>query len=185
MAEPLARLDETATEEASLDETLSDDEVEAIAREVAAAAPIATVERDDDDKNLQQRFIDMSMGEKVRLALTGSRAARSLILRTNKPLLVNMVLKNPRLTVDEVVELAKLKTTATDILEAIQRNRSWMKGYQLKLILVMNPKTSAASSMRLMGHLLEADLRRIAKSRDVPQIVANTARRLLSQRAKN
>lgn len=130
--------------------------------------------------NLFQRLKSMSMGEKTKLALTGNKESRTLLLRENNKLLCQMVLKNPRITIEEVMELAKSRGTASDAIQMIAQNREWMKSYPLKLALATNPKTPLPLALRLVRSLMTADLRRLAKSKDVPQVVSTEARKIVA-----
>ncbi|MBZ0253457.1 MAG: hypothetical protein K8I02_08970 [Candidatus Methylomirabilis sp.] len=141
----------------------------------SGAAPAA-----ESGDNLFQRIKRLSMGEKTKLALTGDKECRTLLLRENNKLLCQMVLKNPRITVEEVMELAKSRGTASDAIQMIAQNREWMKSYPLKLALTTNPKTPLPLALRLVRSLMTADLRRLAKSKDVPQVVSTEARKIVA-----
>ena len=54
-----------------------------------------------------------------------------------------------------------------------------IKLYQVKLNLVMNPKTPMARSMAFLGHLSQADLKKVARSKGVPSALTKAAKRKL------
>ncbi len=142
----------------------------------AAKKPVA------DETNLYKLVSEMSVGNKVKLALTGGKAARELLVKESNKLVAVAVLKNPRITEDEVQRLSSAKGVAEDILRIIGRNKEWLKNYSIKLNMVTNAKTPLAISIKLMDQLLENDLSKLAKSKNVPSVVSSTARRKLESK---
>lgn len=168
-----------------MDETLPAPDAESLAAPAAEAVPEPGAEAPEErDPTLFQRLKTMSMGEKTKLALTGGKEARVLLLRENNKMLTQMVLKNPRITLEEVVELAKSRSAAGETLSMISQSREWMKSYPLRLAMTTNPKTPLPIALRLVRGLLDPDVRRLAKSRDVPQIVSTEAKKLVARRGQ-
>jgi hypothetical protein len=132
-----------------------------------------------DETNIFKLVSEMSVGNKVKLALTGGKAARELLVKESNKLVAVAVLKNPRITEDEVLRLSSSKGVPEDILRLIGRNKEWIKNYSIKVNMVTNSKTPLAISIKLMDQLLEKDLTKLAKSKNVPSVVASTARRKL------
>jgi len=135
-----------------------------------------------DEINLYKLVSEMSVGSKVKLALTGSKAARELLVKDSNKLISVSVLKNPRITEDEVLKLSNSKGISEDILRLIGRNKEWIKNYSIKLNMVTNAKTPLAISIKLMDQLMEKDLEKLAKSKNVPSVVSSTARRKMSSK---
>ncbi len=135
-----------------------------------------------DEINLYKLVHEMSVGNKVKLALTGSKAARELLVKESNKLIAVSVLKNPRITEDEVLKLSSSKGIPEDILRIIGRNKEWVKNYSIKLNMVTNVKTPLAMSIKFMDQLLEKDLVKLSKSKNVPSVVASTARRKLESK---
>lgn len=132
-----------------------------------------------DEINFYKLVSEMSVGNKVKLALTGNKAARELLVKETNKLIAVSVLKNPRITEDEVLRLSSAKGIPEDILRIIGRNKEWLKNYSIKVNMVTNVKTPLAISIKLMDTLMEKDLTKLAKSKNVPSVVASTARRKL------
>ena len=59
-----------------------------------------------------------------------------------------------------------------------------MKSYSLKVALVTNPKTPGDLALKWLRYLHKADLRRIARSKNIPQVVAVNARKKLAEMDK-
>ncbi|MBI3783878.1 MAG: hypothetical protein HY270_10800 [Deltaproteobacteria bacterium] len=136
------------------------------------------------NKSLYAQILSMTVGEKLKLALRGNRDARALLIRETNRLIARFVLKNPRLTEDEVVAIARNRNLDSEILREIGEHRLWPRNALVRLGLVTNPKTPVAVALRYVISLGERDLRHLAKSRNVPAAVVSHARRVLAQRGK-
>lgn len=141
-------------------------------------------ERDTGEKSMASKISSMSAGEKTRLALTGDKTARTILLRQKNEQLRLLVLQNPRITENEVLQLANSTEASKDILERIVLNREWMRRYRILYAVALNPKTPLPKAVKLLDNLKERDLRFIAKSKNVQTAVAAGARRILYQRGK-
>lgn len=141
-------------------------------------------EEDEEELSLYQRLQRMAMGDKVKLAFTGNKEARELLIKDPNKMINMAVLKNPRITEEEVSRLANSKSVADDVLRAITRNKEWMKNYSTKLGIVSNPKTPVNITIKLIGTLYDKDVEKLAKSRNIPNTLANAARRILDAKKK-
>lgn len=133
-------------------------------------------------KSLVGRIREMSVGEKIKLALHGNREARTLLLRDSNRIVRQFVLQNPRISEDEVAAFTRNRNADDDLLREVGRRREWMKNYQIRLGLVQNPRTPHELALRCVGTLHERDIRVIAKSKNVPTVVSAQARRILLQK---
>ncbi len=131
---------------------------------------------------LSKRILEISMSEKIRLALMGDKEARSLLARDPNKLILAYLLQNPRITENEILQISKGKTIPQEILISISKKREWMKKYPIRLALTQNPKTPIPLALKLLNLMRDLDLRKIARSRDVPGHVATGARRILIRR---
>lgn len=130
------------------------------------------------EENLYQKVLNMKPVEKIKLALKGNKSARGLLIKDSNKQVSLTVLKNPRITEDEVEFLVKSKSTPEHLIREISRNRNFMKEYDIKKGMVMHPKTPLEISMRLINHLYIKDIEQISKSREVPSALKNQALRL-------
>jgi hypothetical protein len=137
-----------------------------------------------DEHNVYRLIASMTVSQKVKLAITGNKSAREVLVKDSNKLIFSSVLKNPRITEDEVLKLATSKSTPEDILREIARNKEWIKNYNLKCHMVVNPKTPLSISVKLLDFLYDKDLDKIAKSKNVPSVLASTARRKVALKSK-
>jgi hypothetical protein len=70
------------------------------------------------------------------------------------------------------------------VLRLISNNPAWTKSYLVKLHLSINPQTPSDLSVKWVRYLNQTDVRRLAKSRNVPQVVVTSARRRLEELQK-
>jgi hypothetical protein len=147
------------------------------------------VEVEDGTEELKKKFVplyrrvaEMSVTEKIRAAMLGTREERSLLVRDHNRLVARAVVTSPTLQEDEVVLFSRNKNLSDEVLRVIGSTPEWVKSYTVKKHLVENPKTPVMVSTRLVQHLREADLRRIAKSKNVTGPVKDAARRHLERR---
>jgi hypothetical protein len=133
-------------------------------------------------KNLAAQIGEMTMGQKLKLALRGNRETRGLLMRETSTIIQRFLIENPRLTEDEVVSITKSRIMVTEILARIAKNREWAGNYQIRYALVTNPRTPIALAMGFVPTLQDRDLRMLAKSHNVPSAVVSTARRILMSR---
>jgi len=136
------------------------------------------------NKSLYNQIAHMTVGERVKLALKGNRDARMILIRDPNRLIQRFVLKNPRITDDEILMVARNRNLDTDLLRQIGEHKSWPRNYQIKLALVTNPKSPLATALHFVSNLMERDVRFLAKSKNVSSVIATQARRMLMQREK-
>ena len=144
---------------------------------VADPPPGGSVER-----SFLQRLQEMTVAERIKLALRGNREVRMLLIRDPNRMIRRFVLQNPRVGDEEIIAIAKNRSADDELLRLIADNRDWTKNYQVRLGLVTNPKTPLVLSMRHLSSLNERDIRALAKSKNVSQTVANAAKRIVTQK---
>jgi hypothetical protein len=142
-----------------------------------SAEEIAAFE--DDTRSKYQMLLDMPVAEKIKMALTGDKEWRNLLLRESNKMVCTAVLKNPRISDGEVIAVAKNRASNDDMIRMILLNREWIKHYDIKKALVTHPRTPTQKAMRFMNFLSEKDIKELAKSRNVSQVIVNNARRML------
>jgi hypothetical protein len=110
------------------------------------------------------RVREQSQMQKILLAVKADRPDRAVLIQDNDPRVLLSVLRNPRLTVDEVVRIAKSSFLTYQIADVIGKAAQWMASLDVRVALVHNPKTPPAFSLRILPSLPVAELRTIARS---------------------
>ena len=134
------------------------------------------------EKSVSVLIRNLSIPEKIKLALKGNSSARTLLIRDSNKLIPMFVLENPRLTDSEVQEFARNKELDEGVLREISKNSTWMRLYSVKHSIVANPKTPIDVSLKWVKFLQDKDLRLLAKSKNIPQVLAGQCRKALEKR---
>ncbi len=129
-----------------------------------------------------QRTQRMSVVQKVKAALTGTKEERMLLIRDSNKLVARAVMQSPKLTEDEVEKYASMKDVCEDALRVITLNRRFMKLYVVVRALVNNPRTPIDVGLHLVPRVNEFDLRRLALNRNVADVIRHTAEKIVRQK---
>jgi hypothetical protein len=124
----------------------------------------------------------MGVSEKIKTALTGDKEWRNIFIRDANKLVSGAVVKNPRITDAEVLNISKSAVQNDEIMRVICANKEWVKKYPIRKALAENNKTPLPNALRFLATLTEKDLASIGKSKNVSSVLANQARRLLSSK---
>jgi hypothetical protein len=145
-------------------------------------------EEDEAEEDLNQSkyqlSLEMGVSEKIKVAMTGDKEWRSIFIRDANKLVSTAVLKNPRITEAEVLAVVKNRSTSDELIRLVTLSREWLKNYEIKKALVMHPRTPLPKALRFISILTEKDLKMLAKSRNVSQVIVNSARRMLIAKEK-
>ncbi|MGD9903871.1 MAG: hypothetical protein AB7U83_10405 [Vicinamibacterales bacterium] len=131
----------------------------------------------DGQLSVTQQIQQMSIVQRVRAAMKGSREMRAILIRDPNKLVASAVLSSPKLTLAEVEAFAKMANVTEDVLRAIGANRAWVKNYGVAHGLTRNPKTPVALSLNLLHRLVERDVKAITADRNVPEPLRLAARK--------
>lgn len=135
-------------------------------------------------QDLRAKIALLNVPERLKLAMFGNSICRALLVLDSSRLVQLAVLNNPRLTLGEVEAFGKNTNVSSNVLRVIAENRQWLRSYLLKYNLVTNPRTPQDVALKWLRYLRKAELRRVAQSKNVPQIVAITARKILATQEK-
>jgi len=164
---------------------------EAQQQDAAAEGPSVAVtddgdEDEDDERKLSkyQQALEIGVADKIKIAMTGDKEWRSILLRDSNKLVSSAALKNPRITEGEVLALAKNKTTNDELIRIILLNKDWLKTYEMRRALTLHPRTPLNKALRFMSMFSDKDLKAIANSKDLSSVLVNNARRIITQKEK-
>ena len=125
---------------------------------------------------------EMTLPQKVRLALMGNAAARAILVRDPKKMVCMAVLRSPGLNDREISDFAANKSLPDDVIRAIANRRDWLKNYQTRLSIVQNPKCPPVKALGLISSLRLKDLRKLSRDKEVPTYLTRQAKNLLAKR---
>lgn len=132
---------------------------------------------DEDPQSVFTRIAAMTVPEKVKAAMKGSREMRAILIRDPNKLVSLSVLSGPKVSDTEVEGYARMGSVSEDVLRAIAARRAWTKNYSVVLALVKNAKTPVSLTMNMLPRLREQDLKRLSTDRNVPEVLRISARK--------
>jgi|SRR5581483_6654235 len=130
--------------------------------EEAPAQPEVADEKDQ--KTAWDRIRGLSQTEKLLLASKADRSERAVLIQDNDPRVLLSVLRNPRLTIDEVARIANSSFLNYQIADVIMKTTQWMGSLDVRLGLIRNAKTPQAFALRLLPTLPDSEVRTIARA---------------------
>lgn len=136
-------------------------------------------EEDEAFRSKYQLSQGMGIGDKIKMALTGDKEWRGILIKDANKLVSGAVVKNPRMTEGEVLVIAKSSVQNDEIMRVICANKEWVKNPLIRKALAENHKTPLPAALRFVATLSEKDLALMAKSKNISSVIASQARRIL------
>lgn len=133
--------------------------------------------------SLIQRIMFMNAKDRVKLAMKGDREARGILIRDSNKVVCSGVVNNPRITEQEIENIAAMRTVSDEVLRLISRNRSWARNYTIIHNLARNPKTPIPTAMTILLRIRTKDLQTLSQNRNVSETVRRQAHRLAASRS--
>jgi plasmid stability protein len=169
--------------------------VEANPREILSsltARPEAPAQEDatDDGEELTSekrasvwdRVRALPYAEKIILATKTDRSERAVLIQENDPQILYYLLKNPRITTEEVLRIARMTSISAMAADLIAKTTQWSTNQEIRSALVNNPRTAPSLALKLLATLSEREIRHIAKSTAVSQPLKQAAVKILLNR---
>jgi len=122
-----------------------------------------------------QKIAKMKVGERVKLAMTGSKEDRYILVRDGSKVVSSAVLASPKISEQEIETIASMKNVQESVLRDLARNRKFMKSYSVVKNLVNNPRCPLDISLALMKNLLVPDLKGLSLNKNVPETLKKLA----------
>ena len=133
--------------------------------------------------SLIKRVMFMNAKDRVKLAMKGDREARSILIRDSNRVVATAVIKNPRVTDQEVEAIAAMRTVADEVLRLIALNRAWARSYSIIHNLVRNPRTPLPTVINTLPRIRTKDLKSLSQNRNVSESARRHAQRLSNARS--
>lgn len=129
-----------------------------------------------------QRINRMSISQRLRLALTGNKTERLILIKDTNRMVQLAVIESPKMADDEVLIHIRNLSLSGEIIGKIANNRDWTKNYTIIMALVQNPKTPINRAISFIKKLHTRDLKLLIQDRNINPVIRNLAMNL--QRAK-
>lgn len=112
---------------------------------------------------LADRLRELPRVQKIILATKADRTERAILIQDNDPQVLSSLLKNPRITIDEVVRVAKSAFLSYQTAEVIMKTGQFMASIDVRVALIHNAKTPPQFALRILPTLPESEVRTIAR----------------------
>ncbi|PRQ07949.1 hypothetical protein [Enhygromyxa salina] len=123
----------------------------------------------------------LTLGERKSLARTWKRDVLERLLVDPHVDVVELLLRNPRLTEDDVLRIATARRASPAVLRIVLLNRRWNCRARVRRALIRNPNLPEAASLRLVGLLNRVELRELGRDHTLPERVGEAIRRRLAR----
>lgn len=130
-------------------------------------------------QSLWERLRNLTPPQKVLLAPKADRVTRALLVQESDPQVLFALLKNPRLSIDEVVRVAKSSFLSFQAAELILKTSPWFSNLDVRLALIQNAKTPLPFALRILPTLPDHEIRAIAKGAATSMALKQAALRKL------
>ena len=128
---------------------------------------------------LIRRIMFMNAKDRMKLAMKGDREARSILIRDSNKVVATAVINNPRVTDQEVENIAAMRTVADEVLRLIAAKSTWARSYTIIHNLVRNPRTPLPTVVSTLPRIRTKDLQHLSQNRNVSEGVRRQAMRLV------
>jgi hypothetical protein len=123
---------------------------------------------------------ELTLGQRRALARKPSRAQLLKLMSDPHPMVVRIVLANPKLTEDDVVTMAAKRPAAREVMVEIAK--AWSHRPRVRMAILLNPGAAPAVTVPLLGLCSRSELAEVAGAADLPAVARSTARELLDLR---
>lgn len=150
------------------------------------APPVSLLESEKKDERLTAvwtRLGFMTVSEKVKLAFRGDRMIRMLLVRERNRLVCSAVMRNPRMSEQEVEAIAGMRNVEDEVLRMLASRRDWIGKYKIMLTLCRNPKAPIGVVLPFINRLTLRDLKGLKDDRGVQQVVREMAKKTYMSRS--
>jgi hypothetical protein len=131
-----------------------------------------------------QRINHMSISQRIRLALTGDKTERMILIKDSSRMVQLAVIDSPKMADDEALLHARNFSISGEIIAKIAANREWTKNYTIVLALVQNPKTPVSRAVSFIKTLHTRDLKLLIQDRNISPVIRNLAANLQKEKER-
>ncbi|ABK98289.1 hypothetical protein [Pelobacter propionicus] len=152
---------------------------------VGAASPEECMAEDEEGFLSKYQMLQrMGISEKIKMALTGDKEWRAILVNDSNKLVSGSVIKNPRISEAEILQFLKVGVQNDEIVRLICANKEWVKNCQIRKALVDCPKTPLPNALRFLMTLGEKDIAAYAKSKNISSVLSTQAKRIMLAKKK-
>lgn len=133
-------------------------------------------------ETLVQKVARMTVAEKINAALMGAQEERTILVLDSNKIVARAVLQSPKLTDQEVENIATMKNVSEEVLRLVAMNRKFIRSYSIARNLVNNPRTPIDTGLPLIHRLNDRDLKELSRNKNVAEAVRSMANKMVKQK---
>jgi hypothetical protein len=137
---------------------------------------------DDERLSTLQKLARLNVGERIKVAMLGTKEERAILIRDGSRLVSSAVLASPKVSEQEIETFATMKNVRENVLRDIGRSHKFIKSYVVIKNLCGNPRTPLDISLGLMKNLLAPDLKGLSMNKNIPETLRKMASKLFKVR---
>jgi hypothetical protein len=145
---------------------------------LVAALKTPADQEDAPDGNAWDRLRALPHAEKLILAGKADRSERVILAQDGDPQVLFFLLKNPRITVDEVARIARSSFLSFQGADLIAKTTQWHNN-DVRIGLVGNPRTPTPLALRILPSLPQNEIKQIARGSAVSTALRQAALKLV------
>ena len=131
------------------------------------------------DVPLRRQVGALAVPDRLRLAKQANRPVRNILIRDVEKRVHVSVLKNPKISDEEIFEYTAIPTLAPNALRWVASQPKYARRPEVRMNLIMNPAMPKDTAVKLMSSLNAGQLMRVMKSPKAREAIQRVARRKL------
>ena len=104
------------------------------------------------------------------------------IARDQDHRVIRILLDNPRLTETDVIRIASTRPTSVKVIEEVYNHRRWITRHRIKRVIILNPFSPLALSLRLLTFMAFEDLLEIVERPDLHPLLLKEASKSIAKK---
>lgn len=161
------------------------DELAALVEKGKTGEPAAEAQKAEPERlSVLQKIARMTVGQRVQLAMKGSKDERFVLIRDGSKVVSLAVLESPKLSDAEMETFASMKNVQQAVLRGIASKRRFMKQYSVIRALANNPRCPMDIALSMLPHLLVNDLRALSKNKNVSDTIRKIGLKMYKEKTE-
>ena len=132
------------------------------------------------ESRLKERLPELELGEKISIAHSAPPGLIPALAACNHERIVQSLLRNPRMSEQEVVALVKRETTSAPVLRVVAQSERWVVRPSVRTGIVSHRNTPVHVALTLVSRMPRRTLVALVKNNELRPVVAIHARKILS-----
>jgi hypothetical protein len=128
------------------------------------------------------RIMALSVPEKIQLSVKATREERTILVRDSNRLVASGVLKSPKVSDQEVEQMANMRNVSDEVLRIIGTNKNWTRNYSVIYNLCRNPKSPIGIVLPFLNRLNTRDLKNLLTDKNISEAVRKMTKKTFDLR---